>query len=121
MSPVLISVITITISVVMTTIIGVIAYFLKRYIEQSDKRNQEMHTQLNSSYEKLTDTITQLRLAIGKIQVEANGERKRCDDRHHMINGDIERIKSSIGNLWRELNKKKDKQGVRLDYGNDNE
>lgn len=109
MDPVLVSIITIIVSIIMTTVIAIIAYFLKRYIDQSDERNKELHNQLNQSYTQLTETITQLRLAIGKIQVESVGERKRCDDRHTVLQDDIIRIKKGIGTLWREVNKKQDK------------
>jgi predicted PurR-regulated permease PerM len=109
MNPVAISIITIVVSTIMTIIVGIISYFLKRYIDQSDEINRDLYNQIKISNEKLIESVTQLRVTITKIQAEAAGERERYNYKHAMIAKDIDRVKNSIGALWREVNKKKDK------------
>lgn len=106
-----VSVITVVVSLLMTITVATIAYFLKRYIRESDERNKQMHAenkeshaQMTQSYNALSETITELRLMMKKLQIEGSSSNTFWGEKFNTVEEKFQRHGKSIGELWATIN-----------------
>jgi citrate synthase len=95
----------------MTITVATIAYFLKRYIRESDERNKQMHaenkeshSQMTQSYNALSETITELRLMMKKLQIEGSSSNTFWAEKFNTVEEKFQRQGKSIGELWAIIN-----------------
>lgn len=87
------------ISIATTAVIAVIAFFLKRYIDQSDERNNSLHNSLTHSYDKLSDVITELKISMSTAQVARAADTLLCSERHKMLDKRITDLSENVSKM----------------------
>jgi len=92
-----------------TAVLALIGYFIKRYIDNTDKRADEYATMNKESLIRLTNMIESLKEVIVGIRLSDSQLRTTCYERHKNLDEKLRRYDKDFGDLYDKHNSTQDK------------